>query len=214
MSSCTHCGAELDSVLCCRACGALQEAPASPSPFAVFGLEPTYAVDREQLRRRLLELQRATHPDFHGGAGDARRELAERNTAELNGAFDVLADDFRRADHLIRGLGGPDEKAERQMPAPFLMEVMEWNEVLEEARGAAGTPGPPGDAVARALDLGKVLERERARLLDSVARHLSPLPSEGATALTEVRKELNAIRYVDRALRELEEIRLEQASSN
>ena len=95
------------------------------------------------------------------------------------------------------------------MPQAFLMEVLEWNETLEAAQSAAH--GSPERA---ALDrLEETLRAERARLMDAIGRMLAELPAEGSSALTDVRKELNAVRYVDRARATMRELRLEQASS-
>lgn len=203
---CPGCGGASANPLLCAACGRLLE-PAGPvDPFAVFGLEPAFDVDRKALRKELLRLQRALHPDFHGGADSATRALAERDTAELNAAHEVLDGDARRADWLVRSRGGPDENQERQMPQAFLMEVMEWNEVLEEARAAA-----PGSAERdAALALREPLEAERAERLRAVARLLTPVPEPGSPRLAEARRELNAVRYVDRALGQVEELRLQR----
>jgi molecular chaperone HscB len=173
------------------------------------GVEPTYAVDRDALKKSMLSLQRAMHPDFFATADAATRELADRNTSELNAAFEVLADDLRRADHLVRSLGGPDENKERQMPQAFLIEVMEWNETLEEARDAA----PESAERQAALELRETLEAQRLELMEEIAALLTPLPERGDAALTEVRRRMNAVRYVKRALAQIEEIRLEGASS-
>jgi molecular chaperone HscB len=173
----------------------------------VFGLVPTWSVDREALRVQLLALTRRVHPDYFV-SDDEQRALAERNTAELNAAYDVLDDDFRRADWLVRAQGGPDEKAERQMPQAFLMEVLEWNEALDEAKSAA--PGSP----ARDLSaLESTLRQQRDETFTSLAQLFDLLPGSGSPALTDARRLLNAARYLDRTLAEIASLRLEQASS-
>ncbi len=179
-------------------------------PFAVFGLAPGFALDASALRKKLLRLQRGMHPDYFGGADESQRELAIRNTAELNAAFEILADAVRRADWLVQSLGGPGENEERQMPQAFLMEVMEWNEMLEEARESE--PGSP--AREAATKLGATLDDERGRLVRSIEAGLTPLPENRPERLVEVRRALNAVRYLDRALEQIEEIRLESASSD
>jgi molecular chaperone HscB len=208
MSDCTSCGATLASALVCESCGALQAA-SQADPWAVLGLERAHALDADALKKRLLALQRRVHPDYFGGADAAQRELAERNTAELNAAHRVLADDARRADLLVRTLGGPDDQAERQMPQEFLLEVLEWNETLEEARESQ--PGSPAHAALD--DLEAELRSERAAALERIAGLLTPTPAAGAVALTDARRELNAVRYLDRTLSTLAELRLDAARS-
>lgn len=204
MSACARCSAPLSSALVCEACGALVEGADGRDPFAVFGLPVAYPLDAAALRKRLLRLSRHLHPDFHGGADAATRELAAHHSAELNAAHDTLGDDASRADHLVRRLGGPDEQKERAMPQAFLLEVLEWNEALEAARPAA--PGSPERAALAALRTD--LDAQRRAQMNAIARALDPLPAAGAPALTDVRRALNAVRYIDRATGEIAELSL------
>jgi molecular chaperone HscB len=199
MENCTNCGQALACPLVCEACGALQD-PARPlDPFRLFGLEPRFELDAEALRKRLLKLSRRLHPDFFGADPEARA-LAERNSAELNDAFARLSNDYTRADHLVAARGGPGSDAERQMPQAFLMEVMEWNETLEEAREA------PTEATAAKVDaLGHELTDARAQAMGAAGRLL-----DAGDDPAEVRRQLNAVRYVDRALEQIEELRLDR----
>ena len=206
--SCPKCWAQLSHPLFCETCDQLLEPGKQPSPFATLGVEPRYALNRMALRKRLLALSRQLHPDFYGNADAQVRELAQRNTAELNAAFEILDDDFHRADWLVKSLGGPTQEDERQMPPAFLAEVLEWNETIEEAREAE-----PGSSERAALDeLEKELRAERQNVMNSIESKLDPLPDAHAPILAEVRRNLNAIRYIDRSLREIDEIRLTQSS--
>lgn len=202
-ADCPACGEALESPLGCRACGGLFAPEAALDPFIALGLEPQFALDADALKKRLVRFGRLFHPDFHAN-DPAAREQAERCTAELNSAYELVADDARRADHLVRQLGGPDQETERQMPQVFLMEVLEWNEVLEDAEGAA-----PSEARSAQLDgLEVELSTNREQTLAAVAAALTPLPESGAAVLVDVRRQLNALRYLDRALGTLRELRL------
>ncbi len=202
--NCPSCGAPLETPVACAACGAVHSVAESATPFEVLGLAPSFLVDERDLRRRSTRFSRLVHPDFFAAAEPEVRERAERDSARLNAAFETLSDAVRRADWLVAHLGGPTEEVERSMPKPFLLEVLEWNEVLEEAR-AASKPDPRVDALAD--DLG--LRREQS--LDAITELLEPLPARGSQALTSARRELNAVRYLDRALRTIEALRLAQA---
>jgi len=209
MPDCPACQAPQETPLACGACGALIEVDGEQDPFATFGLERAWSVDADDLSKRLLRFGRLVHPDYYAAAGEAARALAERNTASLNEAHELLENDFRRADWLVRALGGPTESDERQMPQAFLMEVLEWNETLDEARGAAAGTAEH-DALA---ELGTTLDDERADAMQRIGNLLTPLPDAGAGTLAELRRELNAVRYLDRALRELKALRLQNAGS-
>jgi molecular chaperone HscB len=193
----------------CPACGALFEAEDALDPFEALGLPAAYEVDAKLLKRRLLDLTRRMHPDFFGTADAELRALAERNTAAVNEAHEELSDDLRRADGIVRRLGGPDENAERQMPQEFLMEVLEWNETLEDQRERP--PIASGDALDT---LEAELKARRADTLAEVGKLLTPLPEAGAPVLTEVRRNLNALRYLQKTLAEIGALRLDRASSH
>jgi molecular chaperone HscB len=208
VSVCPRCGAERSTPLACDSCGVLFPPAQDGDPFAVLGLAPAWRVDAAQVRRKLLALSRRMHPDYFADAEPAQRELAERNSALLNQAYETLSDDLARADWLVNALGGPREGELRDMPQAFLMEVLEWNEALEEARDAA--PGSP--ARERLAALALELERASAAALARLGALLEPLPARGAAALGTARRELNALRYVRRTRDQIEALRLERAS--
>ena len=206
--TCPHCEAPLESPLVCTSCHSLLEASEDPTPFRTLGLSPCWDLDRDDLKKRLLRFTRLLHPDFFATAEPEERERAERGTALVNQAHEVLADDVARADWLVNHLAGPSEQDERQMPQAFLMEVLEWNETLEEARESA--IGSPERAALPAF--AERLRAERAEVLAGLDAKLHPLPASGAEVLRDVRRDLNAVRYLDRALNELESLRLEGAA--
>jgi molecular chaperone HscB len=204
MSRCPHCAAELETPVGCIECGRLVELDPDVTPFAIFGFEPSDEIDARELHKRLLRFSRLTHPDYFAAERAEVRALAERNTARINEAHDILADDARRADWLVQSLGGPSENDERQMPKEFLLEVLEWNEVLEAAKSA----GPGSTAMSQLDELEQELRAERAVTIDSIRAKLTPLPDPRAPSLREIRRDLNAVRYLDRALGDIESQRL------
>jgi molecular chaperone HscB len=206
MSRCPHCGAPLRSPRLCEACQSLLEPAGTPTPFEVLGLEPAQDLPLEAARKRLLDLARRLHPDYFGSADARTRALAERGTAELNAAFQLLSDDFRRADWLVTWLGGPREQESREMPPEFLQEVLAWNEEIERLRGE----GPGASAALAALE--RDLRARQSALRRRLSGLLVPLPPHGAPALREARALLNAARYLERALGEMAELRLEHSA--
>jgi molecular chaperone HscB len=210
VSACPSCGTERTTPLACDACGVLFRPDDHATPFEVLGLEPAWAIDAGTLRKRLLTVTRLTHPDFFAGADAEQRELAERNSALANEAYATLSDDLARADWLVARHGGPREGDLRDMPQAFLLEVLEWNEALEEARSSA--PGSP--ARGRLAELARELEAARDAALARLGGLLEPLPERGAQALAAARRELNALRYMRRAQDQIEALRLERATKH
>ncbi|MEZ4379718.1 MAG: Fe-S protein assembly co-chaperone HscB [Nannocystaceae bacterium] len=114
---------------------------AEPDFFAVFGVERTYAIDRDALEDRYLELSAAAHPDRFAGASAGERRRAVERASAINEAYRTLRDPVRRAEYLVK-LGGVDldrTDPERGAPDPgqgFLIEMIELRESLEEAQAA------------------------------------------------------------------------------
>lgn len=188
--TCPSCGAGLETPLACGACGVLIETTYCIDPFAVLGLEPSVDVDDADLRKRLRRFTRLVHPNFFALEAADQQLLSERNNAILNRAYDVVGDAPSRASSLVESLNGPSEKDLGAMPQAFLMEVMEWNETLDESE-----PGSPALAALEAE-----LHTHRDSLVTQISTSLTPLPEAGAKSLADTRKLLNALRYIDRAL--------------
>lgn len=204
--ACFRCSSALSQPLVCDGCGLLQPLTRAIDPFALFSLAPAAELDLEQLRRRLTSLSRRVHPDFYANASAEERERAQASAAELNGAFELLCDETRRIEHLIARGGGPGAEQERQMPAAFLAEVLEWNESLDAAR--QGDPKALAGLESLSAELRGRLAAERTAL----RRLLTPLPEPGSPKYREARKLLNAVRYLERAAAECAERRLDRAN--
>mgnify|MGYP001162435349 CR=1 FL=1 len=81
----------------------------------------------------------------------------------------------RRANHLVKSLDGPSDAEVKDMPQVFLMEVLEWNEALEEAR--ASDPGSPQREAA--FGIKPDLEAQRSEHIAAITELLDPLPDSG-----------------------------------
>jgi len=211
LNVCPRCQATLETPLACGACGALLAAVGGPhaDPFALFGLEPAWALDAADLKRRLLRFTRLVHPDFFATASEPERHAAESASAALNSAYQVLDDEASRADWLIGHFGGPDEQAERSMPRSFLMEVLDWNEALEAARASAPS-APERQAIARlAAELGE----RRRQVFESIAARFAAHAAGERGQLAPARQDLNAARYLDKTLAEIAGLRVAQSLS-
>ncbi len=187
---CTGCEAQRMTPLACGSCGLLSEADAKPDPFQLFGFAPTWTVCPAQLRKRLLRITRLTHPDLHAENDPKQALLAERHTAQLNEAYSLLLDDIARTEWLIGHLGGPP--ASKGVPQDLLMEVMEWNETLDDVQS-----GTSPDALAPLIE---ELQTRKHLVLQDMRGHLDPLPESGSPTLQTLRERLDVLRYLHRIL--------------
>lgn len=155
------------------------------NPFMLLGLPQTMDLSAEQIEAAALELSARLHPDAVGGDPEAEARLAA-----VNDARSVLASPESRAIALLAAAGGPSASEDRSLPAGFLMEMMQVREALDEA-------------VAR-KDAGEV-STWRAwalRKRDSHAARVRELFLKGGErdVLVDIRRELNAWRYIERML--------------
>lgn len=163
-------------------------------PFATLGLAPTFNLADGVLQRAYLARVAACHPDLASGDPERAAEAA-RTSAELNEARRLLLHPESRARVLLERLGGSGGEG-RDLPEGFLMQMMETRMALEEAAAA-------GDAEEIATWRAWAA-RERASFITSVGA----LFPEGDSALSpetagEIRRLLNAWRYVERMIEQL-----------
>lgn len=165
-------------------------------PYDILGLEPAFTIDAATLQRAYLERSAALHPDHAG-------EESGPEAAALNEARRTLEDPERRAEALLRRLGGPAREADRSLPPGFLQEIMAVREQMEEEI-ASGDP-------AR-VDHWERWGRERRRgHIAEVGRLFREYIAAGGAGgkadpalLSAVRRELNVWRYTERLLEQVD----------
>ena len=162
-------------------------------PFELLGVPATFDLTRERIERAYLAKAAALHPD---AAGDAlAREAAERQSAALNHAVRTLRDRERRANALLSRLGGPAKDADRSLPDGFLAQIMETRMQIE---------ADAGDAAARQR-WEDWAEKERDAFARSVSAQFAALAEPAAPGpLSEIRRTLNAWRYIERLIEQLD----------
>lgn len=98
--------------------------------FDHFGLEETFMVDQEKLRKAFLIKSRAVHPDLNrSGSEDDLDQLSSIN----NEAYNTLKDELLVIHHVLE-INGVDSFANLQPTHEFLAEMMELNEMIDEAK--------------------------------------------------------------------------------
>lgn len=164
-------------------------------PFDLLGLPAAFDLTSEQVERGYLRRVAALHPDL---AGDGGETLA--GSAELNQARDVLRDAERRAEALLRRLGGPDKSSDKALPDGFLMDILETREAIEEAvgRGAARDPAE----MERWRGWARERRGEYLAAVSALFREAGGAKGDGT--LRAIRRELNAWRYIERLIEQLD----------
>lgn len=160
-------------------------------PFQTLGLPPSFDLDPKSVERAYLARVASVHPDLESGSPDDE-VLSE--AAELNRARQALLNPESRALALLRILGHAGE--DRSLPEGFLLEIMDVRMDLEEA-AASGNAERVGHwrswAAERRLEW-------TSRIAELFLQHsASPNPE----LLSEVRRSLNAWRYIERMLEQI-----------
>jgi molecular chaperone HscB len=137
--------------------------------FAVFELPRKLQLDEEGLRRRFYELSRRHHPDFHQLAGQDAQAASLADSALINRAYRALRDPLARVEYLVALEAGQESSAPSKpaVPRNLLMEMMEIQEALEEAKDAGLDDG--GRERLRG-ERERLLERRKATEAAIVAR--------------------------------------------
>lgn len=103
-----------------------------PDYFELYELPQGFRFDPDVLRKKFYSLSRAFHPDRFAQATTEEYEEALRMSALNNEAFHTLADEQRSLGYVLRLHGRLQEKESYNLPAEFLMEMMDLNEAVEE----------------------------------------------------------------------------------
>jgi len=102
--------------------------------FELFNIPVSLLVDTSSIKKRFYELSRKYHPDFFSNATNEEQDTALEMSALLNKAMKVFnaPDETIKYVLQLKGLLEDDEKY--QLPNDFLMDVMEINEQLMDAK--------------------------------------------------------------------------------
>src|SRR6185295_17612813 len=195
---CWSCQKQAGAGPLCAACGALQPPDDAADLFAVLGLPARYAVDLAAGEAAYKDLSRQVHPDRYATADPRARRASLARTVQLNQAWRTIKDPIQRAEYLLLRAGidvgekksgaGEDGKATHRVAAPpaFLIEILELNDELSEAKRA-------GDAVKVAF----MAEEMRARARDTL-KTIGEALDAGGGGLEDAARSLVALRYYQR----------------
>jgi molecular chaperone HscB len=105
--------------------------------FELFELPETFGIDTAKLESAYKDIQHQVHPDRFASRGEAEKRLSMQWATLANEAYRTLKSPLPRALYLLklRGIDAMDH-TNTAMPPAFLMQQMEWREMLADARAA------------------------------------------------------------------------------
>jgi len=134
---------------------------AADDHFSLFGLPARYALDDAALEQAWRTVAARVHPDRFATASAPERRVAMQWAARANEAYRQLRDPLLRARYLCEQAGiDLQTESNTAMDAAFLMQQMEWREMLDDARH------DPKVATALEAELSEARAQMRATLTD------------------------------------------------
>ncbi|MDB5031167.1 Fe-S protein assembly co-chaperone HscB [Mucilaginibacter sp.] len=105
--------------------------------FDFYAIPESFNPDQAFLKKKFYELSKQYHPDFYANEDEAKQqEILELSTLN-NKAYQTLSNPNKRLEYILRLHELVFEGAKPQLPADFLMEMMDINERLMEVDNAA-----------------------------------------------------------------------------
>jgi molecular chaperone HscB len=101
--------------------------------FELFGVEAKFDIELNALENNYRQIQAQTHPDRFVTAAASEKLRSMQQATLANEAYQTLKNSANRAKYLLelQGITAISE-TNTAMPTEFLMQQMEWREVLED----------------------------------------------------------------------------------
>jgi molecular chaperone HscB len=100
--------------------------------FDFYQIPESFNPDAALLKKKFYALSKEYHPDFYANEDDTKQqEILELSTIN-NKAYQALSDPNKRLEYILKLHDLANEGAKPQLPADFLMEMMDINERLME----------------------------------------------------------------------------------
>nr|ACI66807.1 Co-chaperone protein HscB, mitochondrial precursor [Salmo salar] len=134
---CWNCGQSVEQTpaFFCLSCNFVQPPDERASYFLIMECDQTFALDTQRLQKTYLKLQRSLHPDNFSQKTVKEQEYSEYQSALVNKAYRTLLKPLSRGLYMLELNGmGIEEGTDAGADPLFLMELMEINQALDEAR--------------------------------------------------------------------------------
>ena len=140
--------------------------------FEFYGIPESFKIDQALLKKKFYELSKLYHPDFYANEDETRQqEILELSTIN-NKAYHALGDPAKRLEYILKLHDLVSEVATPQLPADFLMEMMDINERLMEVDDATHLAAITAETLAIEGDMNEELAKltEDYEHLDDIAK--------------------------------------------
>ena len=105
--------------------------------FELFNIPVALQVNTSLIKTNFYELSRKYHPDFYSQATETEQEEALEKSALLNKAFKTFGNKEETIKYVLQLKGLLEDEEKYKLPPDFLMEIMELNEAILDAKTEA-----------------------------------------------------------------------------
>lgn len=102
--------------------------------FELFGIKITFIPSQQQLKQKFYELSRKYHPDFFTRENNDEQTNALEASAQVNKAYKIFQNRDETIKYVLELKGLLEEEEKYQLPPDFLMEMLELNEEIADAK--------------------------------------------------------------------------------
>lgn len=166
--------------------------------FELFEIPVQLIVDKSSLPRKFFELSKKYHPDYFANESLEKQAEALDKSTLLNKAFKIFQNEEETIKYVLQLKGLLEEKEKYELPAAFLMEVMEINEQLMDA-------GDDPDLILNLKSAIANLQAETYEPVKQIVEHYQ----EGITSekeLLQVKEYYYKKKYLDRIKEQLKSL--------
>jgi molecular chaperone HscB len=102
--------------------------------FELFELPVRLKVDKAALTKKYFELQKKYHPDFFSNASEEEQAEVLEKSSLVNKAYKTFQNADETIKYVLMQKGLLEEEEKYQLPPDFLMEMLELNEGISDAK--------------------------------------------------------------------------------
>ena len=162
--------------------------------FELFNIPISLLVDATSIKKRFYELSRKYHPDFFSNSASEEQDDALEMSALVNKALKVLSNPDETIKYVLQLKGLLEEEEKYQLPNDFLMDVMDINEQLMDAK----MDGDDEQMVALKQQIADLQKKIYEPVKETVEHYQEGVTSE--KELLQIKKYYFQKKYLDRLL--------------
>ena len=127
--------------------------------FEFYGIPESFKLDEGLIKKKFYQISKQYHPDFYANEDEeTQQEILELATLN-NKAYQTLSSPAKRLEYILKLHELVLEGAKPQLPADFLMEMMDINERLMEIDGPDELSALTAEVLAVESDMNEELEK-------------------------------------------------------